>query len=186
VALYGSIEDYAGGVIDLPSSDSNPRGVLGALNALLSSHVLGGATNGTTQTSTAFFNELIDLLFTVRNKNEEPSGLIWASKAAQLYAKAYDTTGQPLAMPAAVAEVPRYQSNTIPSYTQGTMANVATDVFAGDWSQLLIGQRLDLTLQVLTERYADEGKIGVLATWRGDVQVARPSAFAVYRALKGA
>lgn len=29
----------------------------------------------------------------------------------------------------------------IPSFTAGTLANVATDVFAGDWSQVLVGVR---------------------------------------------
>ena len=89
-------------------------------------------------------------------------------------------------MPADVEALPRYMSNTIPSYTQGTMSNVATDLFVADWSQLLVGQRLGLTIQVLTERYVDTGEIGIVAHWRGDIQPARPAAFAVYRALKGA
>ena len=82
--------------------------------------------------------------------------------------------------------MPRFVSNQIPSYTQGTMTNVATDVFCGDFTQLLLGQRLDLTLQVLNEAYATNGQIGFLATWRGDVGLARPRAFSVHKALKGA
>jgi predicted phage gp36 major capsid-like protein len=38
-----------------------------------------------------------------------------------------------------------------------------TDVFAGDFTQLLIGQRLDLTVQALVERYAELGQIGIIA-----------------------
>ena len=66
------------------------------------------------------------------------------------------------------------------------MTTRATDVFVGDWSQLLIGQRLDFTVQTLTERYAENGQIGIVAHWRGDVAPARPRAFAVYRYLQGA
>jgi HK97 family phage major capsid protein len=66
------------------------------------------------------------------------------------------------------------------------MTSRATDLFVGDWSQLLIGQRLGLEVRMLTERYAENGQVGLLAYWRGDVQVARPKAFAVYRALQGA
>jgi HK97 family phage major capsid protein len=66
------------------------------------------------------------------------------------------------------------------------MTGRATDIFAGDWTQLLIGQRLAITIQVLTERYADYGQIGIVAHWRGDVAPARPAAFAVYRAIQGA
>lgn len=184
VSLYGSITSGAGS-INL-ATPPNPRGVLGALNALASTSVLGAATNGTTQTALSFWNEILDLLFTVRDFNEEPNGIIWNSKAARMYAKTYDSQGQPLAVPADVAAVPRYVSNNVPSYTQGTMANVATDVFAGDWRQLLIGQRLGITIQTLTERYAELGQVGIVAHWRGDVQVARPRAFSVYKAIKGA
>lgn len=181
-ALYGQITTGAG-TINLPAPA--PKGLLANLLANAASSVLGGATNGTVQTAGSFFNELLDALYTPRDYNESPNAMIWNSKAARLYAKAYDTTGQPLAWPADLASVDKYVSNQIPSYTQGTMSNVATDVFVGDWAQLLIGQRLDITLQVLTERYADNGQIGIIASWRGDVGVARPRAFGVYRALKG-
>lgn len=184
VSLYGSITTGAGSV-NLPTPP-NPRGVLGTLNASASSSVLGGATNGTAQTSTTFYNELLDLIYTPRAYNEEPSALIYNAKLGLQYAKAYDTTGQPLQAPQDVKDMPRYISNQVPSYTQGTMTSRATDVFAGDWSQLLIGQRLGLTIQTLTERYAENGQIGIVAHWRGDVAVARPRAFAVYRALQGA
>ncbi|HMO12002.1 MAG TPA: phage major capsid protein, partial [Actinotalea sp.] len=185
VSLYGGITPGHGTGINL-ATPPNPRGVLAALNALAASSVLGGATNGTTQTAASYWNEIIDLLFTVRDFNEEPTALIWNSKAARQYAKAYDTTGQPVAVPSAVAEVPRLVTNEIPSFTQGTMANRATDVFAGDWSQLLIGQRLDVTVQILTERYAENGQVGIVAHWRGDVQPARARAFAAYVGLQGA
>ena len=41
------------------------------------------------------------------------------------------------------------------------MTSRATDVFAGDFSQVMIGQRLDLTIKVLTERYAENGQVGL-------------------------
>ena len=184
VALYGSITTGAG-AINLPTPP-NPRGILGALNATASTSVLGGATNGTTQTAGQFWNEILDLAFTPRDYNETPGAMIWNSKAARLYAKTTDTTGQPLQMPGDVAALQRFTSNQIPSFSQGTMTNVATDVFVGDFTQLLIGQRLALTIQVLNERYAENGQIGIVATWRGDVGLARPRAFAVYKAIRGA
>ena len=118
--------------------------------------------------------------------NEDPNAFIWGSKLARLYAKATDTTGQPLARPKAAADLTEFVSNQIPSFTRGTMTNVATDLFVGDFTKLLIGQRLDLTIQVLNELYANTGQIGIVAHWRGDIGLARPRAFAAYRALKGA
>jgi HK97 family phage major capsid protein len=184
VALYGSITSGAG-TINL-ASPPNPRGVLGALNAVATSSVLGGAANGTVQTATSYFNELLDTIFTVRDFNETPNAMIGNSKLARQYAKAYDTTGQPLAWPSQADGIPLYISNQVPSYTQGTMTSRATDLFVGDWTQLLIGQRMDFTIQTLTERYAENGQVGIVAHWRGDVQPARPRAFAVYKALQGA
>jgi HK97 family phage major capsid protein len=184
VALYGGITSGAG-AISL-ATPPNPRGVLATLQAVLAGNVLGGATDGTALTSTAVWNEIIDTIFKVRDGNEEPNAAIWSTKLARQFAKAYDTTGQPIRMPAAVEELERYVSNQIPSYTQGTMTNVATDVFVGDWDKLLIGERLSLEIELNTQLYAETGEVGIFIHWRGDIAPARPSAFAVYRALGGA
>ncbi|MDP9692703.1 UNVERIFIED_ORG: HK97 family phage major capsid protein [Arthrobacter globiformis] len=184
VALYGGTTSGAGS-INLPTPP-NPRGVLAALQATLAGNVLGGAANGTTQTTGSFYGEVLDTIYKVRAGNEEPNAMIWNAKTARQYAGANDTTGQPLRFPSDVEGLQRYTSNQLPSYTQGTMTSRANDLFVADWSQLLIGQRLSVTIQVLTEKYADTGQIGIVAHWRGDVQPARPAAFAVYRAIQGA
>jgi HK97 family phage major capsid protein len=97
-----------------------------------------------------------------------------------------DTMYSPIRKPDIIANTPWLTTNAIPSFTRGTMTNRATDVFAGDFSQVLIGQRLGLEIRILSERYAEVGQVGFLAVWRGDVQVARPKALACYRALQGA
>ncbi|TQJ41513.1 HK97 family phage major capsid protein [Arthrobacter sp. SLBN-112] len=183
-ALYGGITTGAGS-INL-ATPPNPRGVLAALNAVLPGNVLGAAANGTAQTAATYFAEVLDTIYKVRYGNEEPNALIWNAKLSRQYAGANDTTGQPLRLPADVEGLPRYMTNEVPSYTQGTMTNRATDLFAADWTQLLIGQRLPVSIQVLTEKYADSGQVGIVAHWRGDVQPARPAAFAVYRSIQGA
>ena len=63
----------------------------------------------------------------------------------------YDTLYQPLRKPEAIAAVPGCTTNAIPSFTSGTMAHKATDVFAGDWSQMLVGQRMGLEIRTLSE-----------------------------------
>ena len=62
--------------------------------------------------------------------------------------------------------------------TKGTAAN-ASDIFVGDWSQLLIGMRTQLQITMLTERYADTGEIGLVAWLRADVATAHDGAFAI-------
>lgn len=189
-ALFGGVttggEVGATGFNTTFPTPPNPRGVLATLLAVASSSVLGSGANGTAITGTTPWNEVLDTIFTVRQFNEEPNALLWNAKMAQKLAKSYDTTGQPLSMPADVAGLDRYITNQIPSFTQGTSTGTATDVFVGDWTQLLVGQRLDVTIQVLTERYAEFGQVAVVAHWRGDIGLARPRAFSVYRYLIGA
>lgn len=187
-ALYGGITSGSGS-INL-ATPPNPRGVLAALLAVLPANVLGAtagvtATNGTTQTPATFYGEVLDTIYKVRAGNEEPNGMLWGAKLARLYAGAADTTNQPLRAPADVEGLEKFVTNQIPTYTQGALAT-ATDLFVADWTQLLVGQRLGVTIQVLTELYAATGEIGIVAHWRGDVQPARPAAFSVFRALKGA
>lgn len=184
VALFGGMTTGNEGFS--LATPPNPRGILATLLASAPSSVLGGATNGTAQTTGSYWNEVLDTIYTVRDFNESPNSIIWNSKLARQYAKSYATDGQPLLVPGDVTALQRFMSNQINSFTAGTMTSRATDLFAGDFSQLLIGQRLDLSVQVLTERYADSGQVGLVAHWRGDVQLARPRAFAVYRYLQGA
>lgn len=188
-ALFGGIttggETEATGFNTTFPNPPNPTGVLSNLLTNASSSVLGGAANGTTQTAGTFWNEIIDTIFQPRLFNEQPNALLWTPTMAKFYAKVYDTTNQPLQVPPAVAAVPQYITAQIPaSFTQGTSTTNMSDVFVGDWTQLIIGQRLDFTVQTLVERYAELGQIGIIAHWRGDIGLTRPRAFSVYRYLK--
>lgn len=189
-ALFGGVttggETGATGFNTTFPTPPNPRGVLATLLAVASSSVLGSGANGTTQTATSPWREVIQTVFTPRQFNEEPNGLIWNAKLWQQYADMYDTGNQPLLEPKAVTDIPKFVTNAIPSFTQGTMTTRATDLFVGDWRQLIVGQRLGVTIKTLVERYADNGQIGIVCHWRGDIQLARPRAFAVYRYLQGA
>jgi len=138
---------------------------------------LGWATNGTAQTAATPWREMLALYYQVAAQNEQVGAIVSNVKLEQQYAGMVDTQNNPVRMPQVLANVPWLKTNTIPSFTRGTMTSKATDVFAGDFSQLLIGQRLGLSLRVLTERYAEVGNVGLMAVWRGDVAVARPKAW---------
>jgi HK97 family phage major capsid protein len=182
-ALYGGVTTGGEGIS--LASPPNPQGILANLLANAASSVLGSGANGTTITAATPWNELLTTYFTPQQYNETPNAILMNAKMAQKYAMTYDTLGQPLRPPPVMANTPQYVTNQIPSFTQGTMTNIATDIFCGNFAELLIGTRLDLQLQTLTERYAELGQVGILATWRGDVQLARPRAFSVYRYIGG-
>jgi HK97 family phage major capsid protein len=163
----------------------NPQGILANLLANASSSVLGSGTNGTPQTAATFWNEIIDTALQPTLFKESPNAVLWSPVTAKLYAKTYDSTNQPMRRPPALDAFQFLNTNQIPaSFTQGTATTSMSDVFAGDFSQLIIGQRLGFTVQTLTERYAELGQVGIIAHWRGDVGITRPRAFSVYRYLK--
>ncbi len=59
--------------------------------------------------------------------------------------------------------------------TQGT-ATTCSSVILGDFSNVLVGLREGIGIQVLTERYAaDSGQIGFVLNFRGDVVIPRPA-----------
>ena len=142
----------------------NPQGVLANLLANAASSVLGGGANGTIQTAATFWNEILDTALQPTLFNEVPNAVLWTPQAAKFYAKVYDTTNQPLKRPPILDQFGFFNTGQIPAaMTQGTSTTNQTDVFAGDWSQLIIGQRLGFTVQTLVERYAELGQIGIVA-----------------------
>jgi HK97 family phage major capsid protein len=189
VALFGGqttgAEVGATGLNRTFANPPNPTGILAGLLAQAASSVLGGGANGTTQTAATFWNEIIDVALQPTLFNEVPTAVIWSPTAAKFYAKVYDTTNQPLNRPPILDPFRFLTTAQIPSaMTQGTSTTNQTDVFAGDFSQVIIGQRLGFTVQTLVERYAELGQIGIVAHWRGDIGLARPRALAIWRFIK--
>jgi HK97 family phage major capsid protein len=84
--------------------------------------------------------------------------------------------GQPIARPPFLADLQVLPTSALALPATG-------ELYAGDYSELMIGIRLGLDFQVLRERYADEGKVGFLPRVRADVQVAHGASFALRTAL---
>lgn len=159
-ALYGT------GTAPEPLGVKNTAGILTA----------SMGANGAALTN---YDPLVDAVGTLRDNNEDPTGVIYSPRTARAIGKLKDTTNQPLSAPDYLDGIPRYDTNQVPNnLTQGT-SNLASDIFTADWRQLYIGLRTQLQITVLSERYADTGQIGILAWYRGDVVVARPKAFHV-------
>lgn len=130
------------------------------------------------------YDALIDSAYRVRTANHEPNAFIYAPRTGSSLAKLKDSTGQYLRPPVALDEITRYETGQVPvNLTVGTSTDTS-DVFTGDWSELLIGIRTQLEVSILKERSADVGAFELLAWWRGDVAVARPGAFDVITGVR--
>lgn len=60
----------------------------------------------------------------------------------------------------------------------GTSAD-CSEIYTGQWDQLLFGMRTDLQIRFLNQRYIDNGQYAFMAYLRADVQLAHPAAFVV-------
>lgn len=124
------------------------------------------------------YSKFITAITQVWNANHEPTAYLMAPRTAGTIAGFVDTTGQPLQAPDAVAALKPFVTKQIPvNRTQGS-ANTASDIILGDFSQMLIGMRKELVIELLRERYSDTLTYGFLAYLRADTRVAHPEAFA--------
>lgn len=154
-------------------SAPEPLGIFGTVG-------IGSVSMGTNGLAPTAWTQVLSLLQTLEDANvPQVSALIAAPRTKFKYAGLVDTTNQPLQAPAVIGAVPWLTTSAVPvAQTQGTSTDCSS-IIAGDFSQLIIGMRQDVRLQVLNERFlADNGQIGFLASMRVDVQVEHPAAFA--------
>lgn len=89
-----------------------------------------------------------------------------------------DTTGQPLNYPPILDRPePMSMLTTTQLPTDLGAGTNETTIYAGDFSQLMIGLRSDIRIDLLKERYADNHQYGFICHARYDVAAAHPEAF---------
>jgi len=85
--------------------------------------------------------------------------------------------GRPLQWPTDVASIPRFTTTSMPiAETQGSSA-VASSIIMGDFTDLLVGLRSGLPIEIVKERYAEFLQYGFIAHMRGNVQLAHANSF---------
>ena len=104
----------------------------------------------------------------VKGGNFSPNALVYSPGNDETASLLVDTTGQPLRMPPAVENVSHFVTNQAAD----------TEIFAGEWSQLVYGLRSNVGVRLLSERYIDTGHYGLVAWLRGDVAILHEEAFA--------
>ena len=158
-----------------------PRGVLNTSGVTVTTH---GANGATIATATAYDWHL-DAAGVVRGNGFDPSAHIQAPRTSTSLSKLREaTTSAYLAPPPNM--LPMLTTKSIPiTLTTGTSTDTS-EIYTGDWSQLLIGIRTSFTLRFLAERYlADTLSYAYLAYLRADIALAQPSAFVVDTGIRG-
>lgn len=132
----------------------------------------------------ANWGKVLDTLLELQNANApEPTAMVMAPRTWRTIAGFVDTTNQPLRAPEAIAPIPRMTTKNVPiNQVQGSASN-ASCIVIGDFSQLMLGVRTALRVEVLRERYAENHQLAFVAHLRMDVQVAKPKAFAILKGI---
>jgi len=128
----------------------------------------------------ADYSKFLDAIYEVRLDNYEPGGIINSVRTAKTLSKLYtgisgDKT--PLMMPADYSDLTRLASNSVPvNLGAGTNESLA---FVGDFSQLMIGLRSNIQIEVSREASDafSKNQTFIRAIWRGDVAVTKATAF---------
>jgi HK97 family phage major capsid protein len=152
-----------------------PKGVLNQSGVTLTTH---GAAGALIAVATAYDWHL-SAAGLVRAANFTPNAHIQAPRTTTSLSKLREaTTSAYLAPPPSM--LPMLVTSAVPINLTVTTSTDCSEIYTGQWDQLLIGIRTDLRLLPLRERYiADNLQYAFLAYLRADVQLAQPAAFTV-------
>lgn len=173
--IMNAISTAMAGELDYAALMGNGVGKpLGIFNAEgIGSYSLG--ENGAT------LNGFDDILYGVREivtaNGPIPTTGIMSPRTLVGYSLLKDGEGKPLVRPDLIKNMQLIDTTRIPvDQTQGNVSTCSS-IILGGFDQLVIGIRSSLEIQVLNERYADEGKVGFLATMRADTACYQPKSF---------
>jgi HK97 family phage major capsid protein len=157
-----------------------PRGILNQTGVTLTAHGANGSVIGSPPAAgTIGWEFLVQAAGAVRTSNFEPNAQILAPRTGQSLALLRDTTNQYIAPPSYLDNIPRLPTNQVPiNLTVGGSVD-CSEVYTGQFDQLMVGIRTTFNLHYLGERFLDNGQVAFLAYLRGDVQLAHPAAFVV-------
>lgn len=113
-----------------------------------------------------------------------PTAAIMHPREMATFANLADTTGQPLSRPPLLNSMGFFQSSQIPTnLTVGTSTD-CSEIYVGDFSQFVFFMREGISIQMVTELYAETGQVGFICHTRVDVAALYAQAFAVITGVR--
>lgn len=100
------------------------------------------------------------------------------------YSLLKDGQGKPLERPDLIKNMAFYDTTKVPvNQVEGTSSDCSS-IILGGFSELVVGIRSVLEIQVLQEKFADYGQVGYLATMRADTCLYQPQSICKVGAIK--
>lgn len=105
----------------------------------------------------------------------QPTAAVMAPEVSLAFADLQDTLHQPLRRPDIIQNLPFLDTTSVvPSGSP-----ISSKIYTGDYSQMMIGIRAELSIRLLIERFATEGNIGVFCWLRADMAVRHKASFVI-------
>ena len=155
-------------------SGAEPKGIVN-YSGLTANTYVGGALAG--------YAPLLNARGALHGANERLTGFVMASRDENALASLTATDGQPLMLPRAIEDVPMLHTTALP--VDGGAGSDESQIIAGDFSQMLMGIRSEIRVEILRERFMDNLQFGLIAHARVDFAAARESAFTVLDGVTG-
>jgi len=108
--------------------------------------------------------------------NSEANGFVLNPRTLDAVENATIADGRFITPPESLDRIPRLGTTAVPN---DLGAGTESEIYSGNWRELMIGMRVRFELKRLNERYADEGKVALRARVRADVQLAHAASFVV-------
>jgi HK97 family phage major capsid protein/HK97 family phage prohead protease len=140
---------------------------------------VGEVSMGTNGAQLTNHDKLIDTLTELWTDNvTTPTALVLAPRTLTTESKFKEgTTNAPLPRPPVLTTFPWYQTTSMPiTETQGSASN-ASSVFIGDFTQMMLGFRTEMQIEVARELYRGNYQFGFFGHLRMDMQVTHPESF---------
>jgi HK97 family phage major capsid protein len=157
-------------------TSSQPLGLRGMTS--VNQVVAGG---GTTAAQLLGFEKPIDTLAALWGANvPTATAMLMAPRTLATLSKLREsaTSGQQLIAPSVLTAFPWLQTTSIPiNETQGASTTCST-LYLGDFSQMMLGVRTDMTIEVARELYRGNYQFGFFGHLRMDMQVKHQESFA--------
>lgn len=132
---------------------------------------------------TPIWPQLRGAMLALESADETPNAAVAHPRTWAQLDNQWTDHGTLIEPPASVAALPKFSTTQIPTdLTVGTSTS-CTELYVGDFTQLVIGVRTQLLIQPLVERYSSFGQVGFVCHWRGDIAVTRAAAFHVSTGL---
>lgn len=161
-------------------SGSEPEGLYNSTS--VTKLDFGGTTNGTVPSSSAAqYGEILRARKQLL-ENNVPDGnhaYVWSPRTDEQFASLTDANHQPLQRPGALDRVRELVTTSVPSTLAPGSETNQSAIFYGRYSDLVVGVRMDPSVEILRERYAESYRLGFLSFLRAGIEMQRPDSFTI-------